>query len=243
MERDETKLVDNPHQTEVSRCFVSHANDGRDIAIKIKSELEMLGLTVFVAHYDISPSADWPEAIIKNLRSTDIFIPVITEGFRKSDWTDQECGVALILEKYIFPIAIDKNIPYGFLNKFQAYRLKQDDYDISGLGILRDLIVAKPELSKPLLDTIISSFKTSSSFNATRDKFSSLSLFNFDLTKEQVNKIFEASLTNNQIHGYVYFGRCISPLFKKYKTSLDPELLEKLRKFFPNLFNDQLSRF
>ncbi len=82
------------------RIFLSHSTKDLDLIKFIKSELEWYGLDVFVAHEDIEPSTEREEAILQNLQSTDIFIPVITENYYSSEWTDQESGIAFSKDNY-----------------------------------------------------------------------------------------------------------------------------------------------
>ena len=70
------------------RVFVSYATANKILAGNLKVALEEFGLEVFLAHEDINPSAEWPGAILQNLKSTDIFMPLITENFKTSLWTD-----------------------------------------------------------------------------------------------------------------------------------------------------------
>jgi len=58
-------------------------------------------------------------------QSCDIFIPLLTESFKKSDWTDQEIGLAIAADKFIIPLQVDFP-PYGFIGKIQG--LKVDTY-------------------------------------------------------------------------------------------------------------------
>jgi len=66
------------------RVFLSYSTEDKGLAGFIKDSLEWYGLEVFIAHEDIEPSDEWQEAIIQNLESTDVFVPIITESFSLS---------------------------------------------------------------------------------------------------------------------------------------------------------------
>ena len=76
--------------------------------------MELSGLKAFLAHDDIEPTQEWEGVIIDNLKDCDVFIPLLSENFKESTWTDQETGIAVSEEKLIIPLKIDID-PYGFI--------------------------------------------------------------------------------------------------------------------------------
>ena len=104
------------------RMFLSYSHKEKELAGEIKENLEAGGFEVFLAHEDIEPSSEWQEEIIRNLKNCDIFIPIVSENFKESEWTDQESGIAFAEEKMIIPINLNL-VPYGFIGKFQALKV------------------------------------------------------------------------------------------------------------------------
>lgn len=211
------------------RVFLSYSTamkEDRELAGNLKIQLEELGLEVFLAHEDINPSSEWQEVILENLNSTDIFMPIIGDKFHSSFWTDQESGIALAKEKFILPIAIDKNVPYGFLGKIQAFR-HNSQLPINACKIIESVVQNNPKFSSPLLDSLIKSFANSYSYDNAGDKASLLLKFN-RMTAEQINEIFRSILQNGQINESMLAFRSIKELFKKHKDSLDEKLLERV---------------
>ena len=212
------------------RVFISYATNTtqeREFAGDFKRALERFGLEVFLAHEDINPSSDWQEAIIENLKSNDIFMPIITENFRQSLWTDQESGMAVIEKKLIIPVAVDGHVPYGFLGKFQAYR-QDSKLPISVSKIVEAIMQRKPELAISLLDSLIKSF--AASFNYDDAGLKSSLLLKFDtMTAEQANEVFRSILLNGQIYESMSAHENINKLFEKYQHLLDKKLLERVR--------------
>jgi len=212
------------------RVFISYSTEEKELAGDFKRALEELGLEIFLAHEDINPSLDWQKTILENLESTDIFMPIITEKFKQSAWTDQESGIALIKDKFIVPIAIDGYTPYGFLNKFQAFK-HNSKLPISASKIVEAIIQAKPRFASPLLDSLIKSFAISHSYDDAGLKSSPFLKFTI-MTKEQVNEIFRASVKNDQIFDSRSARSNIKALFLKYRYLMNEDLVEEVVKIF-----------
>ena len=125
---EETEIQQKPFSKSI-RIFLSYSSDDGILAGKIKRYLEdYFGFEVFLAHEDIGAAEEWPKVIIENLKSTDIFMPLLSPNFTKSSFTDQETGMAFILGKGIIPISVETGVtPYGFINKIQALKLKIED--------------------------------------------------------------------------------------------------------------------
>jgi len=105
--------------------FLSYNSFDKHLAGKVKAELSKYGLKIFLAHEDIEPSDEWREIIQKNLNDCDVFLMLLTDNCKNSNWTDQECGQAYSKEKFIIPIKVTRD-PYGFIEKFQAVTLNEE---------------------------------------------------------------------------------------------------------------------
>ncbi len=104
------------------RIFFSYAHEDRKIVGDLKKSLELIGFEVFLAHEDIEAGIEWQDEIRKNLERTDVLMPLFSEKFKQSNWTDQEVGIALGHNKFIIPLQLDK-APYGFIGKIQALKI------------------------------------------------------------------------------------------------------------------------
>lgn len=207
--------------------FISYSTKDKDIVGKIKEQLEEFGLKVFVGHDDINPSSEWVKEILRNLGNCDIFIPYLTKDFKKSKWTNQECGIAESLKKCTLPLKLKYN-PYGFISKYQALDISNKNTHDYGFEIIKK-IVKKNKFPK-LRSVIIESFINSRSFEVTRDVFKILFLFE-KLSKKEITRIAEASLTNDQIYKYVSTRRLLKDLVKK-SEGITPSLYKKLNSRF-----------
>jgi nucleoside 2-deoxyribosyltransferase len=101
--------------------FLSYNHKDRNLAWKVKQELKKLGFAPFLAHQDISVSAEWRAEILKHLNNCTAVIAIVTENFAESAWTNQEVGIALGKDKPIVSLMFDrsKSIP-GFLEALQG---------------------------------------------------------------------------------------------------------------------------
>src|SRR3989344_1788114 len=210
------------------RVFISYSSLDAGLAGGIKRGLERLGMDVFIAHDDIIPSLEWIKTILENLDSTDIFMPIITQNFKESEWTDQESGIAFAKEKIIVPISVDNQHPYGFLNRFQSAKIKDEKlYLVPCDNIVEALIKARPSFAETIINALIRAFKESSSFDNAGWISRLLTLYE-NLNKERDETIFVSTLENSQIIGSRSARPHLKVLFNKYHQLLNSELSEKL---------------
>jgi hypothetical protein len=101
------------------RVFMSHKSEVKQETSELKEHLRVFGISCFVAHQDIHPTKEWQDEIENALASMDGFVALMTEGFRKSEWTDQEVGFAVAMRVPIIAVQMGQ-APYGFIGKFQG---------------------------------------------------------------------------------------------------------------------------
>ncbi|MEA3400006.1 MAG: toll/interleukin-1 receptor domain-containing protein [Armatimonadota bacterium] len=101
------------------RLFVSHVAAHKTEAHELKRWCEKVGISCFVAHEDIVPTAEWEPEILRALVSMDALLAWLTPGFHESEWTDQEVGVAIGRRIPVIPVRRGLD-PYGFIGKYQA---------------------------------------------------------------------------------------------------------------------------
>ncbi|HEV7701851.1 MAG TPA: toll/interleukin-1 receptor domain-containing protein [Candidatus Paceibacterota bacterium] len=210
------------------RVFISYSHLDAKLAGGVKRGLEKLGMDVFIAHEDITPSSEWVETIIENLRSTDIFMPIITANFSESKWTDQESGIAFAKEKIIVPISVDGKHPYGFLNRFQSAKIKDEKlYLVPCDNIIEALIKAHSSFKEKMINALIRAFKESSSYDSAGWLSRLLTLYE-DFDKEKIETIFKSAIENNQIFESRSARPHLKTLFSKNYKHLSKELISSL---------------
>ncbi len=117
---DRARTKRQKRRLNVLKVFMSYYHTDKRLAGKIRAELQDLGIDVFLAHEDINPSHEWRNEILKELLRCHAFLPVLTRRFHKSEWTDQETGLAIAKRKVVIPLKVDMN-PYGFAERYQAF--------------------------------------------------------------------------------------------------------------------------
>lgn len=178
------------------KIFVSYSNNDKARAGELKSTLENYGLNVFLAHEDIEPTTEWQERILAELKSCDVFIPLLTPHFKVSDWTGQETGIAYGNKKLIIPLKVGLN-PFGFLARFQA--LTCNNLASVREGIL-DIMAKKSDKNK-LIESLIKGLSQSTSFDDANEKTQYLRKMQDQLNFGQVLKILTGAFRNNQVSG------------------------------------------
>jgi len=176
---------------------VSYSHKDKNIAGQIKDSLEYFGFEVFLAHEDIKPSTEWEERILKELRTCDIFLTVLTEDFKNSEWTGQETGIAFVTDKIIIALKVDID-PYGFISRFQALNVNKRIISETSKQIIQ-VIAEKGNLAK-LINSLIRGFSKSRNFAQANDNVAYLKLLEDKLSEDQVTEIIRAAFNNSQIY-------------------------------------------
>lgn len=66
----------------------------------------------------------WRDRIISDLKTCSIFIALRTENYIRKEYTEQECGFALAMNKRILSICLNTELSeMGFCSEFQGVKL------------------------------------------------------------------------------------------------------------------------
>ena len=88
-----------------------------------------------MAHEDIRVSEEWRLRLLKELRSNDIFICLLSRSYLNSTWCMQESGIAAFRRGLVVvPLRLDETLPPGFLSAIQAIPFDPNDVRLSELG-------------------------------------------------------------------------------------------------------------
>lgn len=112
----------------MAKVFISYAMEDGKEAGALHRLLSLLGFTCFLAHKDIKKGEQWREAIVRELRNSDIFLPLLSEHGLKSAWVQQECGMAHVFrankkKPVIIPVTPNGQIPPGCLSEYQSQNI------------------------------------------------------------------------------------------------------------------------
>jgi hypothetical protein len=224
------KVVKNEPVDDQVNVFLSYSVVDREIAGRLKKELENFGLSIFLAHEDIEPSEEWQKTILENIGECDVFMPLLTREFKESEWTDQETGIAFAKGKLIIPIKVDID-PYGFIEKFQALTLDRSNITDDAKTIVKT-VLNRDDLREKMVDSLIEGFVNSWSYEDAGTK-SALLLKLDGLTQKQIDRIVEGTRENRQIYESFRARDNLRHLFSKYKKMISPKVLAEIEELFP----------
>lgn len=211
------------------RIFVSYSNEDRKNVGSLKKSLENLGFEVFIAHDDINPRSEWQEEIIKNLQRCDVFIPYLSNDFKNSKWTDQETGIAFAGDKLIISLQVDVP-PYGFIGKYQGLKICLNnygrfDFDETAEKIA-NTIITDEKFKEGMKEFAINSLLNSGDFSEANARVKLLKYFEY--TKEEINRICEGILKNNQVYAAYKAKNILREILEKYQKIIKPEIYSEI---------------
>ena len=112
------------------RAFISYSTEDKAAAGAVKRALSTYGIDCFLAHDDIQVSEEWRERILEELAACQVFVALLSQAFKRSEWALQEVGaVARRSEVAIVPLCLDETIPFGFIAKIQGIRVAPTGVD------------------------------------------------------------------------------------------------------------------
>lgn len=179
------------------RVFISHIAQHKSEAMEIKESLKEFGIASFVAHVDIEPSSEWQIEILHALDSMNMFVALLTEGFKESNWTDQEVGYAVARNVQILPVSrgID---PYGFIQKFQALKWSRSNASPVAQEVMA-MALKNNELKSYAKSTFIEEIAHSRSWAET-NRLSHILPCIGSLTPEEADWFVEVYNSNSQVY-------------------------------------------
>jgi hypothetical protein len=203
--------------------FISYSTEDKEIAGTIKRNLDQYDFNCFLAHDDIPFQSKWPKKIIDNLKTCNLFLPLLTENFNKSYYCQQEIGFAFCRDIDILPIMITKK-PIGMIDDIQSLRFNEKDIDCSCWKIVKHLAKNKTH-SKSVLNAIIKWFGESPEYRIANHR-ADLILNEFEFTECQVKMIIDYIKSNSQIHETKDARESIFKFFDKYNSYISKEFRE-----------------
>lgn len=192
------EIQENTRQNPEEICktvFISYSNENKQYCSEIKNLLNQIGLYGFLAHEDINISREWEVEIFKQLKQSDIFIALLSEDFKKSDYCSQEVGMALQKEAMIIPLSIDGTESFGFLSKYQS---KPYDYLAQ---IQEEIIKYYPNAMINILINHLNNYEFGWNYDKCNNILKLIKNIIYDFDKNQINEFVKVVINNNQLHG------------------------------------------
>ncbi len=208
------------------KVFLSYHHKDRKAAGRVKECLSVFGMDVFLAHEDLEPSTQWQEEILKNLRKSDVFMPLLTKSFHSSNWTDQETGIAFASGKFILPLKVSPD-PYGVIGKLQALKVRKELEDTCWKIV--QFLASHPDLGDRPRDGVIDAFLKSTSFEESA-RFAAALLKLEPFSDSQLNRIVEGGAKNSQIYCGWRARDAVNRLIKENGRVVKKSLVSRFRK-------------
>ncbi len=178
------------------KLFICHLASFKKTIGLLKSELLKFGISAFVAHEDIEPTNEWQDEIEKGLFSMDALCAVLMPGFKDSNWTDQEIGVAIGRGSLIIPIRRELD-PYGFIGKYQGFQSVGKNIGQVAEGIFQ-IIAKNPKTRNKIINILIDLFLVSNNVNEGVERIKALKNIS-DLPPEKLNLLHERIIENTNL--------------------------------------------
>ena len=194
------------------RLFISHLSINKKSASNLKCCLIDYGIDSFVAHEDITPSKEWQIEIEKALFTMDALCAIVVPNFIKSQWCDQEVGIALGQKKLV--ISIDKGeVPYGFFGKYQALKSLNKTANDLAADVWKAL--HSNERTKTIYFNKLVGLILNSSDKSTAVKYIGILKECEDISKHYVENLHD-NFTSNGVLNSKDVIDFINPIFRKY---------------------------
>jgi hypothetical protein len=133
----------------IFNIFISYSTEDSD---KIKPVLDLLSAIqdtkIFFAEKTINPGDNISQTIINNIKNSDVFIVFYSESAIKSNYVQQEIGVAKSNYKIIIPILLDSNKPTGMLEGINYLNFYDQTKQLTEINRLYNFIVRKVQSKK-----------------------------------------------------------------------------------------------
>ncbi len=189
------------------KVFISHHNSQKASASQLKTMLDEVGCTAFVAHEDIKPTQEWAKVITTELHAMDVLIGLGGEKFNQSAWCQQEIGWAMGRGIPAYMINAENNAPpQGFIGQLQAFRTKGDTAESRRKIFIDELITVlstEPSVHVKLRKNLVGCLGTSKSYQHTDAIIGHLQKFKEYDDEDRVSVITTYN-TNHQVRDCHY---------------------------------------
>lgn len=201
------------------KLFISHIAAHKALAGSVSAELAGFGVDGFVAHDDINPSREWQEEIEEALQTCDATAIFLHDGFKDSDWTDQEVGYCLARGVKLIPLRFDHN-PYGFMGRYQAADCTgRNHQEIAELIV--DALLDDTRTQWKVEDGLIRALAASSTFDEANERVLRLERVE-DLNIAYRLEWLQEALENSQVAGGFTAEPLISEILDEHPLDQAP---------------------
>lgn len=196
------------------RLFLSHLAIFKVQASALQSVLNNYAISSFVAHEDIEPAKEWQDEIEASLHSMDALAALLTDGFKDSNWCDQEVGVAVGRDVLIIPVRKGVD-PYGFIGKYQGIQGEGKTIGEVATAIFNTLI-SVPKTRTKMIRCLCNAVSQSTDIDDALERLKILSGIE-GLPEEELEQLRSVVTDNSVLIKSDHFKTSINKLFSKHK--------------------------
>lgn len=196
------------------RLFLAHLASHRDLAAELQGALRWYGISAFVAHNDIEPTAEWQTEIETALATCHALVALLHPTFHESNWTDQEIGFAMGRGVPVFSVRFGLD-PYGFIGRFQAFGGTNKPAKVIARELF-DAYRANKQTEGIMAEALVLLFEESSDFASAKDRIGHLEELKVWKTAFS-SRLLAAEKRNSQISAAWGVPERITALVEKWK--------------------------
>ena len=179
-----------------------------------------------MAREDMRVSDEWRLQLLRELRSSNLFVALLSQHYIDSVWCMQEAGIAAFRRSLVVvPLSLDGTLPPGFLAAFQATQFDPNNVHLAALGAA----IVKRDFEAGI-DLMLREISSSSGFREGEANLRVILPFVPKMSEAQVSELLSISANTYRI---IAANLCISdflpPLVRKYGHLASPETLAKLK--------------
>jgi hypothetical protein len=178
------------------KLFLSHLSTFKKNTGMLKLELEKYGISGFVAHEDIEPTKEWQEEIEKGLFSMDAMCALLMPGFKDSNWTDQEIGIAIGRGVLVIPVRKELD-PYGFIGKYQGFQGFGKKIHEVAEGIF-EILIKNPKTRNTMINCLLDLFLLSNNEKEAIERMTSIKKIS-DLPSDKLSLLNQRIIDNKNL--------------------------------------------
>lgn len=209
------------------RAFISYSTRDKKHAGAVSAVLDEINIESFLAHEDLHVSEEWKERILEELKKCEIFVLLLSEAFKSSDWCGQETGVIATRRRVlIIPLSVDETLPYGFISNIQCHRMPSAGIDAQ--TILTALGRKWPSVA---IDGLLKRVQLANSFRGAEKLMEPLVPYFEKLSKDQATRLASMAVENSQIWDAALCRDDYLPKFLKLNRAKIPTSLYRPLKY------------
>lgn len=143
----------------------------------------------------------------------DALCAVLTPGFKESNWTDQEVGIAIGRGILVIPIR-KKLDPYGFIGKYQGFQTHGKKISEVAEGIF-EILTKNPKTRLNIINDLIDLFLLSNNEKESLERIRLIKKIN-DIPSDKINLLNQRIIENQNLKNIFVLNE-FNELMKKYQ--------------------------